>query len=672
MKEIKLMNLTLKNFKGIKDLEINVNGNDLGIYGDNGTGKTTVPDGFLWNLFGKDSNNRTDFAIKTLLNGKEINNLEHEVEAKFQIDGHPLTLRKVYKEKYTKKRGAPIAEFTGHETNHYIDGVPVKKKEYEEKINAIVEIDKSKMTDAIKGEEAFKLITSPTYFNEQLKWQDQRSVLLQVCGNVEDALVIASNSELAGLPTILKGRTIEDHRKVIASRRAEINKELNMIPVRIDEINNSMPKEEIDVPSIEKQVAEIEKSLDENATLINNIKNGSAITAKQQELHWIEIDLKDIQNELEAESIEKGHQVNAKIQEEQSNIANLNRKKEDAEHQAKRNESDIEAIDAELIKLREDWTKENELTHTHHSKEECPTCNQSLPTEEVEAAKEKATAAFNLNKSAQLEKLNTLGKSKAETKKALLEQNEKFVTFTIAGLQTQIDEKEKAVAKLTTEVGTLRTAIVEARQDKRYTDKVGGKEKIEASIKTLQENALSAVSDIEKEVTELRTKRTELNAQIAQQAQATASLKRIGELEEQQKELAAEFEKLEHELYLTEQFIQSKVKLLEEKINSKFKYARFNLFKTNINGGIEEICETTFEGVPYSSGLNNAARINVGIDIINTLTEHYGIRAPIFVDNSEAVTRLANTESQLISLVVSEKDKQLRIEKQSVEEDGAA
>ncbi|WP_432613310.1 hypothetical protein [Bacillus subtilis] len=66
--------------------------------------------------------------------------------------------------------------------------------------------------------------------------------------------------------------------------------------------------------------------------------------------------------------------------------------------------------------------------------------------------------------------------------------------------------------------------------------------------------------------------------------------------------------------------------------------------------------------MPYSSGLNNAARINVGLDIINTLNDYYRITAPIFVDNSEAVTKLINTNSQILSLIVSEKDKQLRVE----------
>jgi len=60
--------------------------------------------------------------------------------------------------------------------------------------------------------------------------------------------------------------------------------------------------------------------------------------------------------------------------------------------------------------------------------------------------------------------------------------------------------------------------------------------------------------------------------------------------------------------------------------------------------------------------LNNSARINVGLDIINTLSERYGFEAPIFVDNAEAVTRLINTRAQVIKLVVSEQDKELRVE----------
>lgn len=651
MKKIQLQTLKLRNFKGVKDLRLEMNGADLKIYGDNGTGKTTIFDGFLWLLFGKDSNNRADFSIKTLEGGREINNLEHEVEATFSIDGQSLELRKVYKEKWTKKRGAPLAEFTGHETDHYIDGVPVKKKEYEEKVGSTVK------------EEVFKLLTNPLFFNENLKWQDRRKTLLEVCGDVDFIDVLNFNDSLKELPAILKGRAIDDHRKVIASRRAEINKELDRIPVRISEVENSTPEVDIEVAALNKEVAEIETKLDENATLINNIRNGAVIVDRQQKLKQVEMDSESIKRELESESVEEGFRVQTKIQEEQSNLAIIKRKKDDAEFQLEIKEKDIVGFDEKLVKLREQWAVEEQKQFEHNQECECPTCGQALPEEDVEAAKQKALSAFNLAKSAQLEHITNMGKSIAEDKAQTLEKIEEL-KMKVSSFQSDIEAKEKVIAGLTDKLNTLREAVKDARQNPKYIAKLQEQEAIKVEIKKLQENAQDAVADIEQQNSELRSKRYAVNSQIAQRAQAETAKKRIAELEEQQKELAAEFEKLEHELFLTEEFIRSKVELLEERINSKFKYARFKLFDTQINGGLQEVCETTFEGVPYSSGLNNAARINVGIDIINTLTEHFGIRAPIFVDNAEAVTRLIDTDSQLISLVVSEQDKQLRIESQ--------
>lgn len=63
--------------------------------------------------------------------------------------------------------------------------------------------------------------------------------------------------------------------------------------------------------------------------------------------------------------------------------------------------------------------------------------------------------------------------------------------------------------------------------------------------------------------------------------------------------------------------------------------------------------------------MNSGARINAGIDIINTLSNHYEIKAPIFIDNRESTTRLIDTESQIINLVVSGMDKKLRVENSS-------
>ena len=85
-----------------------------------------------------------------------------------------------------------------------------------------------------------------------------------------------------------------------------------------------------------------------------------------------------------------------------------------------------------------------------------------------------------------------------------------------------------------------------------------------------------------------------------------------------------------------------------------------------MNGGISQTCETIVEGVPYSTGLNAGCQTMAGIDIINKLSEHYGFYAPIFVDNSESVTRILPSKSQTIKLIVSFEDKKLRIEKEVV------
>ena len=100
---------------------------------------------------------------------------------------------------------------------------------------------------------------------------------------------------------------------------------------------------------------------------------------------------------------------------------------------------------------------------------------------------------------------------------------------------------------------------------------------------------------------------------------------------------------------------------MEDKINSKFRMARFKLFDIQVNGQLVECCETTFNGVPYSN-LNNGARLNIGLDIINTLADHYGFAPPVWLDNAESVTDILPTKGQQIRLIVSAQDKKLRVE----------
>ncbi|WP_269757882.1 hypothetical protein [Thalassobacillus sp. C254] len=249
-------------------------------------------------------------------------------------------------------------------------------------------------------------------------------------------------------------------------------------------------------------------------------------------------------------------------------------------------------------------------------------------------------------------------KAKSET---LVAENDKLQDEALQK-EKKLSELQEQITALDSEIKALEEKTSDITENSGYRTKVEQAKNIEKSIEALRSSVDESASKVKDQITNLKAEKDKLELDLSKFNQENLAQKRMQELADQEKKLAAEFEQLEQQLYLTEEFIRTKVNLLEEKINSKFQYAQFKLFDTQINDGLKETCETLYKGVPYSGGLNNAARINVGLDIINTLSEHYGFSAPIFVDNSEAVTRLIDTKAQVISLIVSEEDKALRVE----------
>lgn len=651
MKQMKLLELHLTNFKGIRNFSLVVNGSDTKVFGDNATGKTTLFDGFIWLLFDKDSQNQNNFQLKTTTqDGKEIHNLNHEVEGVFSVDGRTLTLKKVFSEKWTQKRGSARQEFTGHTTDYFIDGVPSKKKEYNEKVASIV------------SEDVFKLLTSPAFFNEQLHWSKRRETLLEVCGNITDKDVVASNKDLEMLMDVLNGRSIEDHKKVIAAKRKEINQELERIPIRIDEIKRGLPDiEGLNKSNLEKRLEDLNQQIEQKQEQINSIRNGAEINTKKKAISDIELEIANIRNEHNQNGQQDIYRLKTRIQEEESNISILNSKISTMKQRKQMNEDYIKDLNNSMDKLRTEWHEVNQQEFQHTDKCECPSCGQSLPEEQVSAVREKALAEFNARKSEKLERITKNGVDAKEKVEKIQTENEK-ANQEIQNLTSQIEVKKESIQKLHAQVSELVNKVTDITENPSYIAKLKEKEAIENEIEQLRKEVDESVYKVQEEIAGLKSTARDIQVEISNIIQAESSRNRISELEQQEKELAAEFEQLEQELYLTEEFTRTKVNLLEEKINSKFKMARFKLFSEQINGGLTETCETLYNGVPYSGGLNNAAKINVGLDIINTLSEHYGVQAPIFVDNSEAVTKLIDVDSQVISLVVSEKDKQLRVE----------
>jgi DNA repair exonuclease SbcCD ATPase subunit len=649
---MKLLRLRLRNFKGTKEFILETQGHNVNVFGDNASGKTTLQDAFLWVLFDKDSANRKDFAIKTLdANGQELHGLEHSVEAVLELDnGKRITLRKVFTEKWTKKRGSASPVFTGHTTDYFIDGVPVQKKEYDARIAEIAD------------EAIFKLLTSPTYFNEQLHWTERRKILLQVCGDVSDEDVIASDNSLARLPEILQGRKLDDHRKVIQARRAEINKELDRLPVRIDEITRGLPDiTDINAGIIPGQIADLKARIRAKNEEIARIEGGGQVAEKVKDLREVEARLLDIRTRHRSEVEDRTEARRRELRSIKDTISNLQRDIRDKERTLEGNNRLIIEAEAKAAKLREEWYAVNGRQFEYSQDSTCPTCGQPIPEEKLAAAREKALADFNRTKAETLERISAQGKAlKADIER--LRAENAAIESEIAGLNEKLAGAEQEAATIQKAIDDMARAAGDVTENPEYVQAMKEKESLEAEIAELKAGNAGRIVAVKSEIALLENEITDLEKTLARVDQYQKGQARIRELQAQEKALAAEYERLEKELYLTDLFTKAKVSLLEDKIASKFKLTRFKMYTELINGGVEPCCEALYNGVPFSGGLNNGHRILVGLDIINTLSEHYGFTAPIFIDNREAVTKLIETRGQLISLIVSEKDPSLRVE----------
>ena len=650
MKQIILKRLTLRDFKGANfTLEAGEEGAD--VFGRNATGKTTLADAFSWLLFDKDSLGRSGFEIKNLdSHGEAAHGLEHSVEGLLDVNGAWISLKKTYKEVWSKKRGSAKATFTGNTVDYFIDGVPVQKKEYTARIGEIA------------GDEAiFRLLTSPTVF-PALHWQKQRALLLEVCGDLTDMEVIESERALAGLADILGSRSIDDHRKVIAAKRAEINKELEKIPVRIDECRRGLPDiTGLDRDQLAAEIQHLETAANDAKLKLQGVETGGRLAKLTKALAGVNADIQKLENAHYAGQMQTANELTQRVQEIHGELTAGQRQIDSMVREWRSKDSLLKQVEMDLADLRKKWHDADSREFQDTTAETCAACGQPLPSGKVQEAREKALAAFNVEKSEKLMDIEKRGKVLSEEKARYLDEMT-ALDKEREDLSAARPALEKESANLKEKIAVIRKAAEDYSIIPEHVALVTRRLDIESEIKAEKECRAQDTGKIREEIRAMEQDLVRSKDQANLFPRRESGEKRIEKLKTEEKKLAIEFERMEKELYLTEEFVRAKVRLLTDRINGRFAIARFKLFETQVNGGLAECCEITVNGIPYNGGLNNAARINAGLDVCRTLSEHYWLQAPIFVDNAESVCELIGMDAQLIRLVVSEKDPVLRVE----------
>lgn len=652
---VRIKTLSLVNFKGTRSASVDFGGSDAAVYGCNASGKTTLFDAFTWVLFGKSSEDKTKFGIKTLdAEGKVIDRIPHEVTAVLDVDGEEVRITRRLEEKWVKRRGTAEEEFKGNEETRLYNDVPLSVREFSDKINAII------------TEEHFKAVTNPLYFTS-LGWQRQREMLIGMAGDVTaDEVVETDPDTFRPLIDKMGGKTMDEYRREMGAAKKRIKEEMDGIPSRIDERRRSDVTEydwnllEARLHHKETKIRELTDAMSDAGVVSGQLrdmmaeKTSLAIRIEERRQKVIsDVRLKDSSRRLEWQKAQA--ELKAQRMELETARERLGRYEQEKAGLMQRREELLSQW--KEIKGRRLEIASGALT--------CPTCGRVLEVDQQEAALQEMTERFNSQKAADLEKNKVAG--------TMVRADLVAVINNIACLQDIERNAVENIAKLEasqqaepepTPADRLEEIINDDAQYKRLSEELSRlsaalKEKTEAADS--EDGAKEEFEAAKAELDALRKEAGEMREKLAMREVVQQNERRIKELEEQLRNLSLQYAELEGVEFAIQLYSRKRIDMLEERINSMFSFVRFRMYEQQINGGEVETCKAMVDGVPYED-LNHAMKINAGLDIINAICRCIGICAPCFIDNAESINSSISMKSQKILLIVSN-DKNLKIEK---------
>lgn len=636
--KIELKSLNLVHFKCFPKLHLDFHEGVNNIYGENAAGKTSVYDALTWLLFNKDSagNARPDIKPHHAPAGAMP-----EVTAILIVDGEPIKLRKVLREKWEKPRGSSIERYAGDTRDYYIDDVPLAENAYKRRIAELID------------ERQFKLLTDVWAVTKGMHWKDRRTLLAEICGLPEDKQLLSTAPQFAELAEKVGRRTVDEYKSVLMKQRKDMNANLNTLPVRVDECSRMVTElESLDFAAAHSESdrlqAERERVQGELVKLANNTLAAQARNERDA-----------LQNQLsELEGENNAHLVSQRVPVEDETpvlTAALDRAKCEADRLTRTVARETDYITTGENCLNDYRARWRAIDAEEFTETVCPTCHQPLPAEQVAEARE-AFAAH-----------------QQQRKDTLLEDS-KFVKRGIAAAQERLASAETALKSAQYEVQKAQIALDSYTPPVEITpENLPDYDRRKGAILTLIADADKRIdrlnSDTEQERRRLETALSAVTAEklthdavLAKEQTLADTRRRIAELQAEQRTAAAEVEQMDRLIAMCEEFTRYRVQAITESVNSRFRLTRWRLFTEQVNGGLADCCEPMDSNGTAFEGTNNAMKINIGMDIIDTLSEFYGVRVPLFVDNAESVTHLQPIGSQVVRLVVSEQDKELRIE----------
>lgn len=654
--------LSLLNFKGQRDYTLNPTEHVTNVHATNGAGKSTICDAWSWLWTGKDAKGRADYEIKTNdTNNEPFHHLEHTVSVDMDVDYSNYKVSRTYKEKWIKPTGEEERKLDTHTTTFFWDGIPLTlKKDFDQRANQL-----------FGSAEQFHLLSNPRFFLN-MEWQKRRKLLMELAGVTDDAILnklSATSTDFANLIEELGKNNLDDFRKKLNAEKKTLKSKIEEIPVKIREATLAIP-EEPDYEAIEKSIEIKNKELSELDLQLSDLskayesqaeeikKQQSVILEKERRIAEIKSNTEIEVNQFNKDQSKELVKLQSDLTHLETTIRSLNSDQALVITKIHNKESEIEIQRELLDTLRTDYGNLNAI-EMHEDDKHCPSCGSELSGEKLDNAVEK----FNADKAQKLQANITKGKREKEVIESLVAQLEELkkqkeaITFQIA------DKGAEAIG--------LKEAIeAESNKEKQHyvaSDLLEKNAEYQRLASEIDELKKQKGSIQQPDTTELRQKKAlisrdidELKKQLYIKTTAETQKKRIQDLESELKTLSQELATLEGKEFIADKFNRAKIEAIENGINGLFATIKWKMFKPLMTGGEEECCEALIDGTPYQAA-NNAAQINAGIECINTLSKHFDMYLPIFVDNAESVVELIPSESQIIRFVVDESCEKLTV-----------
>ena len=402
MRELILKELKLENFQKFKNETFEFGAVETHIYGENRAGKTTVQSAMLWLLFGKDANGFTDtgrgaFDIKRRDKDGEVVHADVTVEGTFLLDGEKVVLKRVLHENYTKK-----GDYTGDETQCFVNCTPYQMGEYKKYIEGII------------SEEEFRMITNIEYFLS-LKTDFQRKYLCTMGGvqSVED--ICKDDQQWKAFLDTLSGKTIEDALKQIAYERKELKKQYEKIPVSIQSLEKVKPepmdwegleteKEGLNalIDDINESISDENKAMEATANEIAGLMKQSS--EKRKEFYQLTKDLQEAKQKAREEAYRELEQKNKSRRSTISQMDAAKRSLDDKRCELQVLTKSVEELNKDMQVCFEEYQKLQESTFQYDEKQNiCPllhnhVCDSPALLAYLEKNREKAEADFHVSK----------------------------------------------------------------------------------------------------------------------------------------------------------------------------------------------------------------------------------------------------------------------------------